>query len=239
LDVLCLEGSIALYGGADFPINEAVGLGMDAPVDDVVLDRIEAFYHQRGSDAVIRLCPLAHESLLHKIGERGYRIAEYAYRWVIDLTEWRSQSVGPDPRVRMVNLGDAHDIQVWGQTVSAGFCDVDAVDTGTDLCLERAFCALPGGMPLLCTVGDEPACAGMLVISDGIASLFATSTRPRYRGQGLQTALLDWRLRKAQELGVEIATIETDPGSGSARNVQRMGFALAYVATSMHLPLQS
>lgn len=257
LDVLRVEGSIALYGGAVFPINEAVGLGMDAAVEDSVLDQIEAFYHQRGSDAVIRLCPLAHESLLHKMGRRGYRIAEYAYRWVIDLTEWRSPFAEPDPRVRAVDLGDSHDVQVWCETVSDGFCNVDGVGAGgavdgvdgveapdapdavraaTDLGLERAFCAIPGAMPVLCTVGDEPACAGMLATGAGIASLFATSTRPRFRQRGLQTALLDWRLRKAQELGMEIATIETDPASGSARNAQRMGFALAYVATSMHLP---
>ena len=77
----------------------------------------------------------------------------------------------------------------------------------------------------------------ILALNNGIAALFTTSTRSSFRKRGLQTALLDWRLRFAKENGARIATIETDPGSDSQRNAERFGFRLAYVTVELVKPL--
>lgn len=182
LDVLPLAGNVqALYGGPDFPLNDVVGLGVWETVSPDVLDSVEKFYHERECLVKVSVCPLADCSLIQLLGERGYRVTGFSYRWVLDLAAWQSPLINADSRVDEVSSGCKDE---WCRTVAA---------------------------------------------------LFATSTKPAYRGLGLQTALLDWRLRRGQEAGMSIATVETAPDNGSARNVQRMGFRLAYVTTQMEL----
>ncbi|MDQ0191330.1 GNAT family N-acetyltransferase [Alicyclobacillus cycloheptanicus] len=96
---------------------------------------------------------------------------------------------------------------------------------------------MKSSIPLLAVEQGVIAAGGVLALNKGIAALFSTSTRPSYRKRGLQTALLDWRLRYAKAHGAEIATIETDPGSDSQRNVERIGFRLAYVTVQLIKPV--
>jgi GNAT superfamily N-acetyltransferase len=85
----------------------------------------------------------------------------------------------------------------------------------------------------LAWIDGEAAGAGTLSIHDGLAELFGASTRLAFRNQGAQSALLASRLAEAQRLGCDLATIHTEPGSASQRNVERLGFRLAY--TKVHL----
>ncbi len=62
----------------------------------------------------------------------------------------------------------------------------------------------------------------------GLASFFSASTRPAFRGRGVQTALLHARLAAALGAGCDLAMVHTAPGSASQRNVERLGFRLAY-----------
>jgi GNAT superfamily N-acetyltransferase len=67
-----------------------------------------------------------------------------------------------------------------------------------------------------------------LRICGGIAQLAGAATLPTYRRRGVQTALLNARLRDALAAGCDIAVVTTQPGSKSQENVQRRGFALLY-----------
>lgn len=146
--------SLSVYGGSECPINETIGLGMMSPVEESVLEEIEEFYHSNNHASVIRVCPLAHATLVQLTQKSGYILNSFSYRWVLDLGQWQFVFDSVDLRVR---------------------------------------------------------------------------TAPSYRKWGLQTALIDWRLRLAKEHGAPIATLETDPGSDSQRNAERIGFRLAYV----------
>ncbi len=230
-----MDGILAVWGGPDSPINEAVGLGMSSPVDDGMVNQIEQFYASNHHPSVIRVCPLAHSSLITILQQRAYVLSSFAYRWVLDLGSWNSPFEEADERVRVARSGEE---LMWARTVSSGFSDMETVPEGYDLYLDRAFFRMPGAIPVLSVVNDQPAAAGVLALNKGMAALFATSTLPSHRGHGLQTAMLDWRLRYAKENGARIATIETDPDSASQRNVERMGFRLAYVAVQMTRPLE-
>jgi hypothetical protein len=50
----------------------------------------------------------------------------------------------------------------------------------------------------------------------------------------VQRALIAARLRDAAAAGCELAVVTTQPGSTSQANVQRSGFALAYVRAVMN-----
>jgi GNAT superfamily N-acetyltransferase len=71
--------------------------------------------------------------------------------------------------------------------------------------------------------GRSLACASMTVV-DGVATLGGMSTLPAERGQGLQSALIRHRLRRARVLGCAFATSQAEPGGASERNLLRHGF---------------
>ncbi len=79
----------------------------------------------------------------------------------------------------------------------------------------------------------EPVGAATLAICDGVASLFGASTRVPHRNRGVQHALIAARLAAAVDAGCDLAVVHTEPGSDSQRNVERLGFRLAYTKVTM------
>ncbi|MDY0406127.1 hypothetical protein P5G51_012660 [Virgibacillus sp. 179-BFC.A HS] len=138
-----------------------------------------------------------------------------------------------DPRIR---LADQDEEMFWVQAIAAGFADADHVPDSQNLDLERAFFKMQSSLPVIAFEDGNVAAGGILAIDKDMASLFTTSTRLSFRKRGLQKAIIDWRLRFAKERGARIATIETDPGSDSQRNVERAGFQLAYVTAEIIKP---
>lgn len=61
-----------------------------------------------------------------------------------------------------------------------------------------------------------------------VAHLYIGSTHPRWRGRGIQLALIRSRLAAARKAGCTIASITARPQNVSARNTERAGFGLAY-----------
>jgi GNAT superfamily N-acetyltransferase len=82
-------------------------------------------------------------------------------------------------------------------------------------------------------MGEEPAGAAAVAIRRGLTALFTASTRVAFRGRGVQTALLQARLALAAAMGCDLAVVQTKPGSASQRNVERVGFCLAYTKVTM------
>lgn len=233
IDSLAWDQGIAIYGGQHCPLNGAVGLGVSGPVTGQALDRVESFYASHRHPSIVRVSSLADGTLIALTGQRGYVLTAFSHRWVLDLASWKSMLAAPDARVHRANPGEE---MLWARTVASGFSPEDTVQ-GDPLALERAFFRMSSGIPVIAFEHGHPAGAGMLALNDGIAALFATSTRLSFRRKGLHLALLDWRLRYAQQQGMRWATIETEPGSDSQRNVERIGFRLAYVTAELSHPL--
>jgi len=51
---------------------------------------------------------------------------------------------------------------------------------------------------------------------------------PRFRGLGVQRALIAARLRYAKEMGADVAASSTLPNSLSQKNLERFGFRILY-----------
>jgi GNAT superfamily N-acetyltransferase len=78
----------------------------------------------------------------------------------------------------------------------------------------------------------EPAGAGNLSrsnASDQWCGFGGGAVIPRFRGQGIHTALLQHRLHVAYQLGYELVVSRAQFGSTSFRNQQRVGLRLAYI----------
>lgn len=70
-------------------------------------------------------------------------------------------------------------------------------------------------------------------IREKLALLFADSTLDRYRSRGLHLALIRARLKRAAELGCDLATAAVAPGSVSERNYERAGLRVVYTKLNM------
>jgi GNAT superfamily N-acetyltransferase len=71
-------------------------------------------------------------------------------------------------------------------------------------------------------------CGGVIVPEHKMAGFFGAATLTEHRGQGIQAAFMQERLRITQKAGCDLAVTLTMPGTTSQRNVERAGFRTAY-----------
>lgn len=224
---LPVAGGYAGFGGVDSPLTQAFGLGLNGPVTDQDLAAMEEFYRARGAPVNIETCPLADPSLLRLLNERGYHPIEYSNVFVRELTEADSR-VRPDPTAKVrVRRAAQDEAESYSLLVTRSFLESAEIPPGLkDVFLscfhaERAFF-------FFAEVDGIPAGGGMMSIHRGVASFGGAGTLPEFRNRGVQTALLLARIAAAAESGCDLAMVATGPGTGSQRNVERMGFRVVY-----------
>jgi GNAT superfamily N-acetyltransferase len=94
-------------------------------------------------------------------------------------------------------------------------------------CFRDAVC-------FLALIDGEPAGGASLSFHDDVAALAGAGTLTMFRNRGVQTALLRARLDFARSRGSRLAMVSTRPGTVSQRNVERLGFRIAYTRTAFH-----
>ncbi|MCC6342513.1 MAG: GNAT family N-acetyltransferase [Bryobacterales bacterium] len=92
----------------------------------------------------------------------------------------------------------------------------------------RVMCARRDNFTFLARIEGHPVAAASLAIHERVALLAGASTIPEWRRRGAQLALLEARLSHARLSGCDVAMIAAEPGSATQRNVERLGFHLAY-----------
>ena len=222
------EGTV-VYVGNESPLSRAVGFGMNREVTDIDFDAIEDFYRSRNASVQIDLCPLAHPSLMGILSERGYEFAEFINVWYLPLSDYE---LSPPVTVVDVCIVTREEGQIWAETLTRGFNTLDehaALETDFSI----PFLSMPNTYCFLARIDSQPAGAGMMAIHEGVAVLFGTSTVPSMRNRGAQSALLRERLNFALASKCKLAMVGTTPGSNSQRNVERLGFRLAYTKAQM------
>jgi GNAT superfamily N-acetyltransferase len=223
-DTAILEagGGCVVFAGADSPLTQVVGMGLVGPVSPAQLDAVENFLRGRGAKVTIDLCPLADPGFIEELGRRGYRPVEFNNVLVKRLA---ATPIVLTPRVRRALAGED---DLWSFAVGRGFFELDDL-TGGEMDVGRHIFAMRGALCYLAVAETcEPAGGGALVIRDGLATLFADATIPRFRRQGLHGELIAARLNEAMARGCDLASASTQPGSSSQRNYERLGFEVAY-----------
>jgi hypothetical protein len=125
VSVEVIGGGWAIFHAVDSPMTQAIGVGMNGAVDAAELERIEAFFHSRGSAAIIDLCTLADPTLLGMIHERGYGVREITNVLVRRLDpDEEFPALGPGVKVEPVA---AHQYPAWTRVVMQGFAGQDDV----------------------------------------------------------------------------------------------------------------
>ncbi len=223
--VLPVAGGLAVYAGDNSPYSRAVGLGLHGPVAEADFGRVDAFYRGYGIPGQVSLCPLADRSLLALLNRAGYQIEMFMHAWYRDLAPDETfPALARGVLARPIRPGEA---DLWVSVAFGGGLDSDdALPHRTAII--AAYPYMAHTTCYLAWLDGVPAGAGTLALHDGVAGLFGASTRPSCRNRGVQAALLAVRLADAAAAGCDLALIHTEPGSPSQRNVERLGFRLAY-----------
>ncbi len=225
--VLEIAGGCAIFAGANSPLTNAVGMGLNGPVSRDEINALEDFFRCRGAYVTVDFCPLADAGFLQALSRRGYRITEFSNVLVKRLA---GTEIAFTPRTRRA-LPDEADL--WSYTVGRGFFEQPQLTT-EEMDVGRAIFAMPSAMCYLSAAAHgEPAGGAASAIYSGLATLFADSTIAGFRNLGLQRELIAARLNEALAQGCDMATASTEPGSASQRNYERMGFEVVYTKVTL------
>lgn len=215
----------AIYAGPTSPLNRVIGLGCTGPVTAADLDQLETIYAEAGAGVRLDLCPLADPSLIALLRERAYQLESFQSILALPLTAATSIAApAADLRIAQATPQEA---DLWIKTTAQGFAGTESPAPalfdilGPNFHAANAFCYFAWRE-------GEPAAGGAMYHHEGIVELGGASTRPAFRRQGAQAALIQTRLAAARAMGCDFALVITEPGSDSQRNLTRKGFQLAY-----------
>jgi GNAT superfamily N-acetyltransferase len=218
---LPVGGGFAHFRGGAHPLNQALGLVERVCEADLI--SVETFL---GSPTVLELSPGADPSLWPLLANRGYRVHQFQQLWILYLMDLEVA-----PLFSQVRVAEPQEADLYNRIVCAGFMESDDWHE-----LEPPF-QVPLGVPdawgFLAFVEGQPAGGGMLGIVDGVALLSGDGVIPRYRGLGLQKALIQSRLAFARTRGCDVACAGTAPGTASQRSYEACGFHAAYPKVEM------
>jgi GNAT superfamily N-acetyltransferase len=221
-----VAGAYAMFDGIGSPLTQTFGLGVFDPVTRSDMEKLEGFFQRRGAHVHHEVSPLAGASLLTLLNERGYHPIELTSVMYLPVgrgvqpASTRNEKV----RSRLIRGGEE---ELWAQTAARGWSElVEFADIILELSSITAKRA--GGCSFLAELDGRPIATGAMFIHDGVALLAGASTIPEGRRQGAQLALLESRLRYAEEQGCDLAMMCALPGSASQRNAERQGFRIAY-----------
>ena len=223
-DAETIAGGYAVYCGANSPITQAVGLGLSGPVSLDEFDKLEKFYFRRQEPVRVETCPLADPTLLEHYRERNYHVSEFS--------NVMARPVGKLPRGKFtpgleIQKAEPKELDLWTLTVAQGFAENYPV-TQEILNVMKMFSMGKYTECYLARMDGRVAGGATLAVRGRIAGLFGASTLPEFRKRGVQTALLQVRLKRAKEIGCELAVSLAQPGSPSHRNMTRQGFQSLY-----------
>lgn len=229
-----IGGAYAIHDGAASPLTQTFGLGVTgAPtVHDVA--RIEAFFRDRGAPVFHEVSPLANESTLALLVERGYQPLEYTSVMFRPIAGDVTLDGRIDPSLRVREAGPA-DATTWAAVSARGWREHGDFTALMDE-LAQVNATRPDTRSWLAELDGEPIAAAALNVVDGTAYLAGAATVPERRRRGAQLSLLQHRLRAAADAGCDLAMMCARPGSASQRNAERHGFRIAYTRIKWRLP---
>jgi GNAT superfamily N-acetyltransferase len=242
---LDVADGVALWLGEGSPVNVAVGLGMEASVDEADLRQVEDFYARRGAPPILATCPFAHPSLFALLAKRRWEMTEFENVLALELgggsgptgaatalgaaggapaaAPWEMQ-LPPGVEVRPCT---GEERALWGRIAARGFSDEGEPGVAQEE-FGSLMAARQDAILVLAWVNGQPAGTGALGIDGTVGWLSGDSTLPQYRRRGIQQAMQRYRLKLAHDAGCRLAVTESAPGSGSQRNMERLGFRIVF-----------
>lgn len=227
---LAVAGGHAGFGGVASPLTQAFGLGLNGPVTEADMTALEEFYRERGAPVNIETCPLADPSLLTLLNERCYRPIEYSNVSMREVSSGDSKMWPGEIGNVQVRRPSNDQAEGYSLVILQSFFENAEIPPELPDTFRSCFFAASAFF-FLAEINGVSAGGGMMSIHQGVASFGGAGTLPEFRKQGVQRALLLARIAFAAQSGCDLAMVATSPGSGSQRNVERLGFRVVYTRT--------
>lgn len=213
-----------MFDGIESPVTQTFGLGLFEGATPAGLDAIERFFLERSAPVLHEVSPFASLATLDLLCARNYRPCEIGNVLYRPINQDASEIPG-NISVRVVQPAES---DLWAKTNARGWSQERPEIEDFFLQLGAIVCVREGSPCFLAEIDGKPGAAGALSIHEGVALFGGAATVPEFRRHGLQTALLQARLRYAFENGCDLAMMVAEPGSESQRNAERRGFRVAY-----------
>lgn len=215
----------ALYNGSWTQLNSVIQLGLTGPVSDQIVDEVERFYHKFGEKVTISISTdSTHRSLVELLERRGYQRSPMRQTLLRPVRKEEQHSPSRGIRISGVGMDYA---ETWARLVAAGFRSHDTPleqITPREIDIFHVLGFAENCYPFLATWCEELAGGGVVVLQDDMAFLRTASTRRQYRRRGVQTALINERLRLAASSGCKFSISAAERGSPSEGNLTKSGF---------------
>jgi ribosomal protein S18 acetylase RimI-like enzyme len=227
-------GGHMVFAGLGSPIGRATGAGLDRPLTAADVDRIEAFYREHKAPSQVDLTPMHRPEVFEMFKERGYAIAELnnvLYRKLDGDVESPQAPAGCE-----IRRSFPEEAEVTGAIVEGAFFPEGAPEAFQGLV--APFYQMENARAFVATIEGKPAACGtgLVIPEHKMFALCGAGTLAECRGRGLQTALLRARMAAAAAEGCEYAVVVTQGGTTSQRNVERLGFRVAYSKVTVVKP---
>lgn len=234
---LAVGGGTALRmaGANELPMfNRVIGLGLDAPITDEVVDEAAEFARGAGGPWLLLQLPPFVETpdVLGLLGRRGFRRGSC---WAKMM-----RPVGDPPTattdLRVVEVG-AEEADEFGRVQCVG---MEMPPFLAPWCARQV--GAPGWRTYAAYDGDRMVAIGSLFRHADVAALSGAATLPEARGRGAQSALMARRIADAREMGLSWVSAETgaetpENPNPSLRNMHRAGLEHLYDRQNWLLPL--
>ncbi|MCP4959908.1 MAG: GNAT family N-acetyltransferase, partial [Actinomycetia bacterium] len=131
------------------------------------------------------------------------------------------------------------DLRLWQNTTAIGWGHTDPAKRRASNAFSLAAHAVDGEFMVLAfdPAHNEPVGCATTTIRDRLATLGGMSTVPAKRRQGVQAALIDYRLELAAQHGCDLAATSALTGGPSERNLMRHDFTPRFVIETYKSPL--
>jgi len=221
-------GAQIVFDGIDSPVTQTFGLGLFEELTASSLDTIERFFFDRGAPVHHEVSPLAGVATLNLLCARRYQPIEISSVMYRTLEE-------PGPGSAAVRVAVLEDVQIWADVSARGWAYQNPELIGVVKQFGAIAFARDESPCFLAELDGQPGAAGSLSIHDGVALFAGAATVPEMRRRGLQSALLQERMRYAFHHGCDLAMMVAEAGGESQRNAERKGFRIAYTRTKWRL----
>lgn len=207
--------------------NRVIGLGLTESATEQILDEIISKYKEADIKRFfIQIHPEASPSELKQWFQK--RNIHHYNNWV---KHYRGVENPPASDTEL----DIREVQYNAEAEQFGYIITKSFEWPEEL--KYWFAKLTGRKgwkTYMAFEGPTPVAAASLYVKDDSGWLSFASTLPDYRGKGAQTALIARRILDAQELGCKVLTVETaedneQKRSQSLKNIQKMGFEVAFI----------
>ncbi|HEY8807746.1 MAG TPA: hypothetical protein VIN70_09200 [Candidatus Limnocylindria bacterium] len=211
--------------------NRAVGASILAPLDGAGIDAIVRYYAGHAKPACIEVYDsITPPDLLTALEAAGFSDSGHGYESHVLET-----SAPVDVSIAGVTVRSCEppEFRRFAELVRDGFGFSDGGPIGdfvADLTVSGLHKMGPNGGAFIATVGADDAGTGELVLTDRVAGCYSGTVAERFRGRGIQKALIAARVRLGLARRKRIFISQTDPDSPSGHNLHDLGFRTLYRA---------